>query len=450
VGVIDISGHSSSFNIENIYLAQMMAMDLENMLLLDQYADMDTVELSWAFGPLAKGLLFFDRDYLVAANQMVCEMFQLSFPVHDICGEDLIDGFKDLYDNPNSQKLVKPQNGVYCYAQLTRKNAHVAQTAPSRRLKVLDPRVSRAQTQGLLAINRNIPLYVSGETGVGKEWMIKSLHRQSNRQSRPLIIVNCCSLSEQLVESELFGHVTGAFTGANPKGAAGYILQADKGILFLDEIADLSLRVQTILLRILQDKVLTPVGSTRSYELDFCLVSASHKDLSEEVRQGRFRKDLYFRLNGIEINIPPLRERLDFSAVLAYLVNKHGKNQLISSELMERLLNYSWPGNIRQLDHFINIICAFAGDDKEITWNHLPNNLKRDLQNPEIRSTSSIQPESSTGDKNYFLESRLNEIALETFKANGCNVSKTSKTLGISRNTLYKRLRQTGIDFKKR
>lgn len=445
VGVIDISGNSHCFRFENIYLSHMMSMDLENRLLLDQYRKLEYIELSWVFFPYAKGLLFFNDKQLVAANKVAGEILQLPYPFDLISGEDIIEDFLALRDHPGDQKLIRPRDGYSCYARFIKNRKDTSSSSHAVQRKKRDPRISKAQMQGVLAVNRNIPLLVTGETGVGKEWMVKKLHQMSERRLGKLVIVNCCSLPEQLVESELFGYVGGAFTGANPKGSEGYLLQADGGILFLDEIADLSPQIQAKLLRVLQEKTITPVGSNKTYKLDFCLVSATHKDLKEEVRQGRFREDLCFRINGVEINVPPLRERSDFLSLVNQLLTKYGNKHRISPDLMTRLMAYAWPGNIRQLDHLINIACAFAAEEKEIIWDHLPDNLKHELQASLPAGNDGDDSRLMVPEKKESLESKLVQISLETYRANGANVSKTARELGISRNTLYKRLRQAGI-----
>ncbi|MCY6369972.1 sigma-54 interaction domain-containing protein [Clostridium ganghwense] len=201
-------------------------------------------------------------------------------------------------------------------------------------------------------------IMIQGESGTGKGVIAKYIHKNSNRKDRPLLTINCAAIPEDLLESELFGYSKGAFTGAAKEGKVGLIELADKGTLFLDEIGELSPSLQAKLLHVIQDKQFIPVGSREIKNVDIRIIAATNRDLFEMVENNKFREDLYYRLNVIEIDIPPLRERTeDIVALSNYFINKFNKKykytRFISEECLEFLVNYSWPGNVRQLENLI-------------------------------------------------------------------------------------------------
>ncbi|NOI67437.1 sigma-54-dependent Fis family transcriptional regulator [Vibrio sp. 99-8-1] len=299
-----------------------------------------------------------------------------------------------------------------------------------------DERVEHGWQQASKVINKQINLLILGETGVGKGEFVKALHKQSNRKQGPLVVVNCGALPKDLVESELFGYAPGAFTGANSKGYQGKVRQADKGILFLDEIADMPLDAQCRLLHVLQDKEVVPVGSNKKIDVDIQVIAATHKNLEQQVELGLFRQDLYYRLNGLLIEIPPLRNRKDKVALINKLHQKHAlTEQTLSPDLVELLTQYPWPGNIRQLDNVIKVASLLASDETVLCLKHIPDNIAR-----EITTTT---PNNTTAETN--LQTTIEDKLLATYQANQGNISRTSKILGVSRNTIYRKLKKLGM-----
>lgn len=179
-----------------------------------------------------------------------------------------------------------------------------------------DPQIAAVIAKVRKVIGKNIPILITGETGTGKELLAQAIHNDSPRRAGPFVAVNCASIPETLIESELFGYEEGAFTGARRKGAVGKLLQANGGTLFLDEIGDMPYPLQVRLLRVLQERLVNPLGSTKSIPVDVAIICATHRDLREMIAQSRFREDLYYRLNGLVVKLPPLRERTDLSAVI--------------------------------------------------------------------------------------------------------------------------------------
>ncbi|PTX53702.1 transcriptional regulator with PAS, ATPase and Fis domain [Melghirimyces profundicolus] len=209
---------------------------------------------------------------------------------------------------------------------------------------------------------------ILGESGVGKELIARSIYEQGNRSDQPFLTINCGAIPEELLESELFGYQKGAFTGANTNGKIGYFQQADKGVLFLDEIGELTPRLQVKLLRVLQEKEVTPVGSTRAIPVDVQIIAATNRNLESMVEEGAFREDLFYRINVIPIQVPPLRERPEDIPLLAFhfiqqLNAQYNKNYHLSPEALNLLEVYSWPGNIRELQNLIERLVVTAEDE---------------------------------------------------------------------------------------
>jgi len=244
----------------------------------------------------------------------------------------------------------------------------------------------------------------------------------------------------------LFCYEKGAFTGASNKGYIGLIRKADKGTLFLDELGDMPMNVQARLLRVLQERKVTPLGSTTSYPVDFKLVSATNRNLKQDVERGTFRQDLYYRVTGLNLSLPSLRERTDKEALVKFLLAKYaseGETPNISLEVLSMFKSHPWPGNIRQMVSVIQIALAMAGDET-ITVEHLPDDFLQDLQQhqPELVKPQQAPLTLLTSDSQEELNS---EDWLAVYEQNGRNVSATAKDLNISRNTLYKRLREQGM-----
>ena len=283
-------------------------------------------------------------------------------------------------------------------------------------------------------------ILVSGESGTGKELVARAIHGASERAMKRLVIVNCAAIPKDLLESELFGHVTGAFTGA-VKDKMGKFALADGGTIFLDEIGDLHPELQAKLLRVLQEKVVEPLGSNESFTVDIRVIAATNQDLAARAKDGRFREDLYYRLNVIPIHIPPLRERHEDIPLLAghfLKVLAPDANITIEKKAMELLMNYSWPGNIRELENAMKRAVIFKRGQKI-----LPDNLPPEISGFESRPLSRNQ---SGSDRNHsaLIDSEIKLIS-DALKATGWNQSKAAARLGIPRHVLIYRMRKYDI-----
>ncbi len=282
-------------------------------------------------------------------------------------------------------------------------------------------------------VNTQMGLLIHGETGTGKEHLTKALHSVSPRASKPFIPVNCAALPEGLIESELFGHEAGAFTGAKSKGKRGLVLEANGGTLFLDEIGDMPLTSQTRLLRVLSERELTPVGATRSIPVDVRVIAATHRDLVGLIKEGKFREDLYFRLNGAVLTLPPLRERLDFDwlveKILSERSRKRDKCLSLSSAAFAKMRQYDWPGNFRELINTLDYACAMA-EGNVIQLEDLPEQL--------LNGKGRAQKISDVADD-----------LLADLRRHRWNVSLVARLRGVDRTTIHRQIRRYGLTARK-
>lgn len=320
-----------------------------------------------------------------------------------------------------------------------------------------DARLAARLETARRVIARGTPVLLNGETGSGKEVFARAVHEASPHAAGSFVAVNCASLPETLIESELFGYRAGAFTGAQRTGRRGKILQADRGTLFLDEIADMPLELQARLLRVLDERQVTPLGTEDVHPVDFQLISASHQNLPALVRDGRFREDLYYRLAGIELALPPLRERSDrHDLILSVLATESAGSAVLSAEAEHLLLNDPWPGNVRQLRHVLRTAAALA-DTGTITREHLPSLAAQDplgAPSPSSQPTAAVPSSGrSETDRSTELPIKLNPIQanermvlLQLLEQHRWNVSNVAKALDVSRNTLYRKLHKLHIE----
>jgi sigma-54 dependent transcriptional regulator, acetoin dehydrogenase operon transcriptional activator AcoR len=336
--------------------------------------------------------------------------------------------------------------------------AHAAAAGPCFK----DPRLVAHLDTARRVIARQTPLLLCGETGSGKEVFARAVHEASPHASGAFVAINCASLPEQLIESELFGYRAGAFTGAQRTGRRGKILQANGGTLFLDEIADMPLELQARLLRVLDERQVTPLGTEETHAVDFQLISASHQHLPTRVLEGRFREDLYYRLAGIELALPPLRERSDRRELMhAMLAAESGGASKLSVDAERLLLEHPWPGNLRQMRHVLRTAAALA-ESRPITLEHLPSIEPAATSAPQpVSAPSPANPthlahwagSSQATDAAAHLPLKLNpiqanerQVLLQLLEQHRWNVSNVAKALDVSRNTLYRKLHKLHIE----
>ncbi len=322
------------------------------------------------------------------------------------------------------------------------------------------PRMKGALDQLAQAVDSKANLLITGETGTGKELFALALHRNSGRAQKPFVVVDCASLPETLVESLLFGHEKGSFTGAS-QVQTGLIKQADGGTLFLDEIGELPLAVQKSFLRVLQEKKFRSIGGSQEVESNFRLVSATNRDLARMVEAGIFREDLFFRIRSICIELPPLRERNgDLSELVGYhlqrLCMSYGiDKKQVSPEFLDLLDEYSWPGNVRELVNTLEMALAASHGEPTLFPLHLPMGLRVKLKRASVASTEQVdapEEERSEGrplpSLKDFQEQNEKQYLRELLRIADGNIGEACRISGLSRSRLYARLQKLRLSRK--
>jgi transcriptional regulator of acetoin/glycerol metabolism len=473
IATLDVSNDSNTSQQHTLALVKMSAQMIENRLFLASHQS-DIVLHFHArpefIGTLWEGVaMFTEAGKLVATNRS--GQFQLNFngQNHYLQNSQSID-FENIFDISlasllgqisGADKLIVPfrlNNGARIYVKVETSIKKPQQsTVAARELKRAsaanldllnsgDAKIERAIQQVKQVLSRDIPILIQGETGVGKELFARSIHEASPQHNGPWIAVNCAALPEGLIEAELFGYEEGAFTGAKRKGSAGKIEQADGGTLFLDEIGDMPLALQARLLRVLQERKVTPLGSTKSIPVSFALVSATNQKLKEKVESGEFRSDLYYRLNGLTVALPALRDRSDLQALIEVILQVENASQAkISTEVMAIFKAHTWPGNIRQLHNVLRTALALA-DGATISELHLTQDFIDEMpsmqQSMEInRKIQSI----SFATQALALDDLAEDAIRSAMQQHTGNISAVARQLGISRNTLYRKLKLIGL-----
>ncbi|MEL4431932.1 sigma-54-dependent Fis family transcriptional regulator [Shewanella mangrovisoli] len=460
LGVLDITSEQQRHSQQTLMLVSSLAQQVETALLChlpDSHYRIDFAAQPSLLNSGWQGIVIASSDgRIVGCNPMAKQLLSQA-KLGDSLEQHLGDnwaragGFhRDSALHVQTQALALTQT----------KSTRTLQDKPLNQLGVRfrDPLLERAWQQANKVITKQIPLLVLGETGVGKEQFVKKLHAQSARRAQPIVAVNCAALPAELVESELFGYQAGAFTGANRTGFIGKIRQAHGGFLFLDEIGEMPLAAQSRLLRVLQEREVVPVGSNQSFKVDIQIIAATHMDLESLVAQGLFRQDLFYRLNGLQVRLPALRERQDIERIIHKLHRRHRSSaQTLCTELLAQLMRYDWPGNLRELDNLMQVACLMAEGEAVLEINHLPDYLAQKLMNLacEPQTLTEVVEAEATAHPHELVESSsvtidslhgtINLNVLQAYRACDGNVSQCAKRLGISRNALYRKLKQLGI-----
>ena len=288
-----------------------------------------------------------------------------------------------------------------------------------------DRRLRVAVDKAKRILDHDIPLLIQGETGTGKEVFARAFHLSGGRAGGPFVALNCAAIPAGLIEAELFGHVEGAFSGARPEGSLGKARLAHQGTLFLDEVGDMPMQMQSALLRFLETRRVSALGDAHEHAVDVAVTCASHQPLTALVDQGRFRADLFFRLAGLTLELPPLREREDFLPLVQQMLDEESPlcARRLNAEALSRLAAHSWPGNLRELRNLVRLAVAMAGDQAEIRWQHF-----------QAGAELGTDPARSLRDA----EAGLVRLAVQR---HGGNISAAARELKITRTTLYRRLR---------
>ncbi|MCK6393476.1 sigma-54-dependent Fis family transcriptional regulator [Zoogloea sp.] len=415
--------------------------------------------------PLAGVMVFDDAGQLLGANQAARQL------LHLVPERDSSPGFSQLFDCPAetfnqalsgriTQGTLWNDDGLGFEARFeardrstlmarignavrTLRNTDDSRPATSPLGAGMDGPAGRALHIARRAFERDIPVLINGETGTGKEVLARRLHDESDRAAGPFVAINCSSLPAGLIESEFFGYEDGAFTGGRRGGAPGKFELARGGTLFLDEIGDMPLELQGRLLRVLQERNFTRLGGARPIRFDARIITATHRSLEERVAEGLFREDLYYRIKGVKVCLPALRDRDDRAALITSMLAREAGTATaaprLSADATHILMHYPWPGNIRQLGHVLRLALTLAEDDTEIRPEHLPEELleRETFQAPQTTTRPDVR------------NMCLRELELEAVRAamtrSGGNVSAAARSLKVARATLYRKLKQFGM-----
>ena len=503
VGALDVTGDHRSYHQHTLALVRMSAQMVENHIFAGSFPKAVRVHFHARpefLGTLVEGIAAFTPEgRFVAANRSAQFQLGMSF------GALQAHTFSSLFNLPISAlfelfgstsatpRQLCLHNGVtvWCRTEvkpsgpwvtpivspLTEAGAAQApapartgstprKTPPLSSLQYLD--TGDAQLSSVIGklrkvVDRDIPVMILGETGTGKDLLAQAIHHDSARARQPFVAVNCASIPDTLIEAELFGYEEGAFTGARKKGAPGKILQAHGGTLFLDEIGDMPKHLQARLLRVLQERKVSPLGSGKEVEVDVTVISATHKNLKELIARGEFREDLYYRLNGLVVRLPALRERSDFDAVVKKVLQslcESCTHITIAPEVMALLQAYHWPGNVRQLHNLLRTASVMVDQDCTVRMEHLPDDFLDELRAP-LRPRSSPMPTGllaaepppmvpsvgappeATAEDPGEDGKRLQDVTLKAMaqmlRLHKGNLSAAAKALGVSRNTIYRK-----------
>lgn len=354
-------------------------------------------------------------------------------------------GAYDFIEKPLSiEKVVVTINNALHFRQLEEENRFLRKKTLERHsITGNSPTIQALKKQIAIAAPTNAWILITGENGTGKELAARTIHQMSQRADKPLIDVNCAAIPDELIESELFGHEKGAFTGATSKKRGKFEI-ADGGTIFLDEIGDMSLKTQAKILRILQEQKFERVGGTRTLTVDVRVIAASNKDLEKEIEKETFRDDLYYRLNVIPIEVPPLRNRTEDIPLLVetFLKGFHkegcGDLKTMTSAAIEHLKAYRWPGNVRELKNLVERL-AIMTESQVIDEGDIPHSYKRKgrmISDDDMLLVDSLKEAKKEFEKAYILR-KLSE--------NENNISQTADAIGIERSHLHKKIKSFGL-----
>jgi transcriptional regulator of acetoin/glycerol metabolism len=518
LGVLDVSGEQRSYHQHTMALVKMSARMIENHWLTDDYRNVMRLHFHSRvefIGTLMEGILAVAPDgKIVGANRGALEQLGLNgaaLRMHSLGSlfgtsvGTLVDRFRSPLALPMP---VEMSNGrqFHVYGRFNwpvwTSVTEAAQAAPAtnpgtatedatlrpatgpaaapsatadttglRQLQTGDAQVDTVVGKIRRVLNRDIPILILGETGTGKELLARAIHQDSERSRQPFVAVNCASIPDTLIEAELFGYEEGAFTGARRKGSVGKIVQASGGTLFLDEIGDMPVSLQAHLLRVLQERHVTPLGSAKSVAVDVAIICATHRNLRDMIAAQQFREDLYYRLNGLAVRLPALRERSDLMALVQRILDRQspGRRLTLTPDVLRLCQAYHWPGNVRQLFNVLRTAAVMAAGESVITLDHLSDDFIEDArqtlgqseakQSPAVAQGYTPPPVPATAAPAPAISEPMRaeapaaatppqslqdmEIAAirRAVEQAGGNISEASKRLGISRNTIYRKLR---------
>ncbi|HDR9175296.1 TPA: sigma-54-dependent Fis family transcriptional regulator [Burkholderia vietnamiensis] len=472
LGTLDVSGDPRGFSPHTLALVRMSAQLIENHLFANRCAEALRLRFHAhedCVDSLFAGLVAFDRDGgLIAANRSAQFQLGATFDALQHRGCDALFGmqFNQLAQQaaraPGAPFQLTLSTGVRVlarceFAEARKTTVAVTPPAPApvaARPRAVDPeaitfatldtgdaRMAAVLDRVAKIRGRDLPLLILGQTGTGKEWLARALHQASPRAEGPFVAVNCAALPDSLIEAELFGYEDGAFTGARKRGSPGKIAQADGGTLFLDEIGDMPLAQQVRLMRVLQERAVMPLGGARAVQVDVRVVCATHRDLRAMIAERTFREDLFYRINGLAVTLPPLAARTDLPVlverILARLAHSEPMPTRVAADVLDAFLRHRWPGNLRQMTNVLRTAGMLAEDEAEITLAHLPDDFWLDCEDAPATSPAPAGTRAATT-----LQSHQAAVIDAVLARHGGNVSAAARELGLARNTVYRYLRR--------
>ncbi len=460
LGVLDISGDRRAYHRHTLGLVRSGARMIEHQLFDTRHGAGLKLRIhsqAEGLGTVTEGLVALSEDgWIVGATTAALEMLHLTraaigtTTIERALAVDLATLLGGRGAAARSPCAVRRRDGADLWARLDLGRTVRVPTFPSAGATELatrpvdalasldtgDSAMQMAIDRARRVLDKPIALLLQGESGVGKEVFARAVQRSGSRRSKPFVAVNCAALPDTLIEAELFGYRPGAFTGASRDGAPGRIREAHGGTLFLDEIGDMPLAMQARLLRVLQERQVVPLGGGKPVDVDFQLICATHRRLRNEVEGGRFREDLYYRVNGLSLSLPALRDRSDQTTLVNAMLREiePGRPLVLAPAVAAAFATHHWPGNLRQLGNVLRTACALLGEDETtIDWSHLPEDLAEDLVS--LRRARPIE------DAQTDLRMQADRCIEQVLSSSGGNMSEAARRLGISRNTLYRKLR---------
>ncbi len=451
LGVLDISGDSRAQHLHALGLVRMAVENIEHRQFDEGLDGCELLRLHRdpaMLGSSREGVLAFRNGRLVAANQAGLTLAGIDRADLGRVDYDVL--FEDALTRLRSEGALRDRCGRVLHGRVdgdgprhaiatraaypppAQPTASRVATTATDNTPLFDATATVALERARRVIDADLPVLIVGETGTGKEVFARALHARCARAGKPFVAVNCAALPEGLIEAELFGYEEGAFTGARRQGSPGLLRQAQGGVLFLDEIGDMPLALQPRLLRVLQERELSPLGGGKPVKLDFALICATHCDLDAAVESGRFRADLYYRIADHRVRLAPLREAGDRDAIVDALWARMAGRRMLSPEARATLIAGPWPGNWRQLVACLRTLVALSDDGARIEPKDLPDHLR-----PAERG----QPAIAIGGGGVASLEILEEVAMrDALAACDGNVARAARLLGINRSTLYRRL----------
>ena len=350
--------------------------------------------------------------------------------------------------------LQKEKSSAFIFEELDKINKNIAEFSIDRNRITIDDilgnsEITRHLRENILRVaNSKSTVLITGESGTGKELVARALHYHSDRRNKPFVVINCSAIPDTLLESELFGYVKGAFTGASNNGRMGKFELANHGVIFLDEIGDMPLYLQAKILRVIQEKKIERIGSNKSIDLDIRIVAATNVNLNKKIEENKFRQDLFYRLNVIPITLAPLKERKeDIFPIVTSLIDKfnkisQGSVEAVDIDVQRAFLRYDWPGNVRELENTIELMFNLSGKNPILTMEYLPKNILNEKENKNtfIEKEKILEIEDfETLEKNYILK------GLEYYGNTTEGKKELSEKMNIGLTTLYRKMKKYGI-----